>query len=376
MIALAGTGGAWAATSAGASGGSPAVTTITVSVSQCGQGWTSPKAGQQHFVLHDTDTRAGDVMLTAAGTGAVYAEVEPIGAGTTANLDIDLGSGSYAFQCAMEDTDTVVGPTVTLPGSAKGTAVAVAAVTQADMLGPAGAYQSYVDGALPSLTSLTGTLAADVASGDLAAARTDWLPAHLAYERLGAAYGAFGDLDTAINGTAAGRPGGVGDTGFAGFHRLEYGLWHGQTASTLKPVATALQQSVAALQAQFDRTQIDPREVAIRAHEITENAVQFELTGRTDYGSGSNLATVRANLEGTQEVLSLVAPLLTPRYSRTSTVTAELTHAEKDLDATGYPPLATLPTASRERIDADLSQLTEDLAPVATILEPRRPVTG
>ncbi len=42
-----------------------------------------------------------------------------------------------------------------------------------------------------------------VSEGDLTAAKTAWLTAHLTYETLGAAYGAFGDLDTAINGSPA-----------------------------------------------------------------------------------------------------------------------------------------------------------------------------
>ncbi|GAA3156073.1 hypothetical protein GCM10017687_87630 [Streptomyces echinatus] len=50
-----------------------------------------------------------------------------------------------------------------------------------------------------------------------------------------------------------------------------------------------------------------PRPAGLRAHEILENTVQFELTGRTDYGSGSNLATARANLDGTRAVLSPAA---------------------------------------------------------------------
>lgn len=55
----------------------------------------------------------------------------------------------------------------------------------------------------------------------LGAAREAWLPAHLAYERLGAAYGASGDLDGTIDGGPEGLPDGVHDKGFTGFHRVE-----------------------------------------------------------------------------------------------------------------------------------------------------------
>ncbi len=102
-------------------------------------------------------------------------------------------------------------------------------------------YQAYVTGALPGLIAQTTALAARRRrGGDLAKARADWLTAHLSYERLGAAYGAFGDADGAINGTADGLPDGVTDDGFTGFHRLEYGLWNGQAAATLVPIAQQL----------------------------------------------------------------------------------------------------------------------------------------
>jgi iron uptake system component EfeO len=343
---------------------------IAVSVDSCGTGWTSPTAGAQHFTLHNSDSRAGEVYLTDARTAAVYAEVDPLGPGTTATMDITLGSGSYAFRCAMDDAPTVVGPTVRIKGHVATSPAPVQAVAQADLIEATQQYQAYVAGQLPTLAALAGTLEADLARGDLTAARTDWLPAHLLYERLGAAYGAFGTLDAAINGLADGLPRGTADPAWTGFHRLEYGLWHGQDAATLRPIAVTLSASIASLQAQFAHAEIQPLELALRAHEITENALQFELTGRTDYGSGSNLATVQANLDGTATVLGILHPLLAPRYPQLAQTLALLAQAKAD--AAAAPSLAALSTAQREKIDADVSQLAEDLAPIATILEPRR----
>ncbi len=349
---------------------------INVSVSRCGTGSTPLTAGHEDFLLDNTDTTAGDVLLTDAKSGAVYAYVEPLGPGSTAHMAVDLGAGTYAFRCAMEDTDIVVGPPITVSGDAKAAAPPVLPVSQVDMIGPTKRYESYVIRALPRLRTLVGALSADVTSGNLAAARRDWLPAHLAYERLGAAYGAFGEADAEINGLPNGLPLGVRDKGFTGFHRLEYGLWHGEPGASLAPATRALLRAVDGLVAGLPRQQIDPTDLAIRAHEITENTVQFELTGETDFGSGTNLATARANLDGTREVISLLRPLLVPRYPALHELNAALEHATSDLDAqrrTGHwTPLAQLSTSARERIDADFGELTELLAPVASICEPRR----
>jgi iron uptake system component EfeO len=377
LVALTAAGcGAGSPPSAGARAGAGAGTTVTVSVSQCGQGWTAAHAGPQHFVLKNTDTRAGEVLLTDAASAAVYAEVESLAPGTRSNLDIELGSGTYAFRCAMEDEDTVVGRPVTIPGHVAGPTKPVAAATQADLIQVTQAYESYVKGRIPRLVLLTGRLRHAVTEGDLAAAKADWLPAHLEYERLGAAYDAFGDLDREINGRPSGLPGGVHDPNWAGFHRVEYGLWHGESAKSLKAPTAALAGSVGALGAEFATAQINPLDVSIRAHEITENAVQFELTGETDFGSHSNLATVRANLDGTRTVLAIIHGLLAPRDADLPRIEAELTTAQEDLDAVEqhghWPAPEKLSRSHRERIDADLSQLTEDLATVAAILEPRR----
>ncbi len=219
-------------------------------------------------------------------------------------------------------------------------------------------------------------LAADVRRGDRRAAERDWLVAHLDYERLGAAYGAFGDADGAVNGLPSGLSDGVRDKNFTGFHRVELDLWHGASGSQLSHDAARLRSDLAALRTAFGTAQIDPLEVSIRAHEITENAVQLELTGRTDFGSHSSLATVRANLDGTRTVVGFLTPLLRSRYAGLGATMTALSRAEADLDrfhpATGWTALQSLSRANRERVDSDLSQLTELLAPIASICEPRR----
>ncbi len=362
--------------SSGSAPKAPTATRVSISVGECGRGWTRPVAGRQHFVLVNTDTRSGEVLLTDAGTAAVFAEVEPLAAGTSTDLDIDLGSGRYTFRCAMEDEGTVVGPSVVVPGTVPQPVAPVLPVTQADLIPATQGYEHYVSGQIPSLVRLSSALQAAIRDGDRAKARAAWLTAHLAYERLGAAYDAFGEADAAINGRPEGLPRGVRDPGWTGFHRIEYGLWHGRPTASLLKAAADLVTAVRALGAQFATAQIDPLVISIRAHEITENALQFELTGQSDYGSHSGLATTRADLAGTRVVLDLVTPVLASRYPQLEALKQTLTRAEHDLDsqhrAGRWPGPADLSRPDRELINSDLSRLSEMLAPVASILEPRR----
>jgi iron uptake system component EfeO len=234
-----------------------------------------------------------------------------------------------------------------------------------------------VTSGVADLVTTTDALQAAVHSGNLNAARTAWLPAHLAYERLGAAYNAFGDYDGEINGTTAGLPGGVQDSGFTGFHRVEYGLWHGESAASLTGPTDALDGYVHGLSNDLPKMETQALDLGLRAHEIMENTLQFEFTGKTDYGSGTSLATALANVQGDQEVDTVLRPLLTSRYPQLSQVdlwTSRLTtllQARQHPDGT-WTPVAQLSAMDRERLDAALSELTEQLAPIAAITEPRR----
>lgn len=350
---------------------------ITVSRSACGHGWTDPKPGTQTFQLRNTGVAAAEVELIDPGTGAVYGEVEGIGPGTTGTLRVRLGNGVYAFQCLVEDTHAIVGPSVRITGGHGGSGPAVVPVTTNDLLTPIREYRDHIIGGLATLAASTETLSAAVRSGDRASSEAAWLAAHLGYESLGAAYDAFGDSDGAINGTVDGLPGGVTDPGFTGFHRLEYGLWHGEPMTSLAPVADQLVADVNGLRDSFPQQQIDPNDLGLRAHEIMENTLEFELTGRTDYGSGTNLATALANLDGSRAVLTVLRPLLVPRLPNLSELDSWLDRTDQVLRSAQRPdgswtPVAQLDHGQRQRINAAVSELTEQLAPVATITTPRR----
>jgi iron uptake system component EfeO len=105
-------------------------------------------------------------------------------------MRLDVGSGSYAFRCLFDDYDPITGPTTVVAGHAVGTP-AILPITSNDLLAPARQYHGYVAAGLVTLASQSAALAADVRAGNLGAAKTAWLTAHLTYERLGAAYDAF-----------------------------------------------------------------------------------------------------------------------------------------------------------------------------------------
>jgi iron uptake system component EfeO len=299
------------------------------------------------------------VQLLEVGSGEVYGEVDGLGPNTSEPMTVQLGSGDYAFRCLLEDVDAITGPTVAVRGDAPGGPTSVP-VTQNDLLPVVKRYESDVAAGIGELVVRTDLLRADVAAGDLDAARTDWLPAHLAFARLGAAYGAFGDATDAIDGTDS------------GFHPLERGLWSGTPASGLRPVSDQLSTDVHGLQAEFAAAQVDPNDLGLRAHEIMEDALQFELTGETDQGSGTSLDTALADLDGTAEVLAVLDPVLRPRYPDLPSVSRWSDRVRALLTAHLGTPPGRLDTATREQLNGAVGELLERLAPIASICEVRR----
>ncbi len=355
-------------------------TAVDASPGACGQGWggkgqAKPRPGAQVFDLHNSATDAIEVYLIDPHSGKIFGEVEGLAPTTSRPMLVDLGSGTYAFKCLQEDTDAVTGPPVTVPGSTPQGPGSLP-VNQHDLIPPTLAYQTWIGARMAELAHDTGRLKDDIDSGDLAAARRDWLTGHLVYERMGAAYDTFGDADGVINGTVSLAPGAAADPDFTGFHRIEYGLWHGQSAARLRGPAATLDKAVRDLRATWSTQRMDPANMGLRAHEIIENAEQFELTGRTDYGSGTNLATARANIDGTREILGKLRSLLAPRDPDIAGLDASLDRAAADLDAQDHggtwTPLDRLTRDRRERINADFGDLLERLAPVAAIFDVRR----
>lgn len=344
----------------GSSGqGSASAAGVRIESSGCAPGWPVPRSGSTTFRVQNRTTEVVDLQLVASGSQRVYAEIRSMAPKITRDISVRLEPGSYSWRC-MALSGLI---TQSTPGTVTGSHVTDATpgylpLIADDLSDAVGNYRSWVTGGLRTLASETDRLAAVVRSGNLDAARRQWLVAHLQYERLGAVYDTFGDFNTRINGRADGLPGGVKDPNFTGFLRLEYGLWHGQSVAELTRVANQLDSAVHGLVKRFPLQLTPVTDIPLRAHEILENALQFELTGDTDEGSHSNLATVGANVQGTEEVVKVLAPVAAGRDpALTLHARRALANIRKVLGSLRAPDgsaltLQQLSAAQRERLDA------------------------
>jgi hypothetical protein len=374
-LALAGCSGAPAAAAPPPPPPAPGIP-ITVSSTACGAAWAPAAAGLLTFQIHDTSPDPVEVSLTDPRTGGVYADIEGIGPGTTRPLQADVGSGPYAFVCDVSGGARTTGPTTTIAGRVPG-ATAMAPPAIPATLAALTSERAYVTDGLATAAHQASLLAADIGSGDLTAARSRWLTAHLDYERIGSAYGMFGAYDDAIDGPPDGLPGGVNDPSFTGFYRIEYGLWHGQSAVQLIGPARVLHRDIQSLRTAYPGMILYPQaalsDLALRTHEILEHAIRFQLSGADDFGSGTTLATAEANVDATRAQLGMLRPMLARWQPELAAVYSWLGRLQRLIAAEqtggGWRPASELSTSQREQIDSAAAETVQLLAPIASMFE-------
>jgi iron uptake system component EfeO len=367
----------------GCASGSAASTTtaspsnvVTITRTVCGTGWRHPHAGTQSLQIRNASGEAIEVSLINSATSAVYARIEGIGPDTTRSMPVDIGSGSYAFQCDGNNYSERIGQTARIPGHVPG-GVAILPVTVTQMFPVTMQARAYVSDGLTTVMSQVTALAAAIHAGDLARAKKTWLSAHLAWTKLGSAYGMFSDYDDEINGLPDGLPRGVHDPDFTGFYRLEYGLWHGQTTAELTGPADQLVSDVTALRTGWPGMALAPAltlsDLALRTHEVLENAMRFQLSGQDNFGSGTTMATMAASIDATMAQLRILHPLLVGRFSDWPALYSWLDRLQRLVDlartSRGWTPSTDLSAASKVELDAAAGQSLELLAQIPPMFE-------
>jgi high-affinity iron transporter len=358
---------------------SNAADAVTVSKTECAPEFTSAQSGSQTFTVANNSGMAGEINLDNAA-GAVVGEIETLGPGTTAPLSADLGNGTYTFVCLMGSQSATSSQQVQVTAkTAAGVAapVAVKPVTVAELTPPNKLYQAYAAAQLKDLAGEVATIKTDLGKKDIAQAKTDWLAAQLDWERVGASYDSFGDLGLAVDGLPSGFVKGVNDPGFTGLHRLEYGLWHGQSAAELLSVTTVLAKNVATVQKDLTSDDLagDPTQLPLRVHEIIEDALRDHLSGIDDEGGNAAYAQTWADTQVDRAVLGYESALINDRDpGLVATAQSELAALDTALLATKtsggqWQSLTAVSLGQRQHVDAAIGALLETLAVVPDLLE-------
>lgn len=341
----------------------------------CIDDWFGGAAGSYDFRFVNEEAAGMEVYLQDVATERIYLEVEHFGRGATRAVTASVPAGSYRWVCITDYTIKFSHPVTVTGGPLPYDVYGITPLTGIDLRIPINNYIAWLTGRLPTLNEQIEQLRTSVRSGDVVAAKRDWLRAHLTYETLGGAYGAYGETGDAINGDP---PRGVdaADAKFAGFRKIEAMLWSGKPVDSIAPHVDALGGAVEGLTHVLALPNaIPPIDMGRRIHEILEDTLQKDLNGVGDAGSRTELATLDANIAGTwraldplMQILRLQDPYLDETEGQLR-MTQQLARSYRS--GSGWAPLSSLTTRQRAGINAAVQQCVELLSHAAVVLDPR-----
>lgn len=250
-------------------------------------------------------------------------------------------------------------------------------VKPADLARPIAGYRRYVAATLGGMEGDVRRLGSAVAAGDLPAARRAWLDADASYESIGAAYGAFGELDARIDGETAGLPGGARSPDFTGLHRIELALFGRGSTADAAPHVSRLAADVRKLRRTVPTLRVEPLEYVLRGHEVFEGALDLQLTGRASPWSSDALLALESNLRGTRVVIGTLRPLIEPRepllVGRIDRSLDALARTLRGLRGRGgtMPRWDRLPGTEKTLVAGQTAAAAEELAYVPEVIDPR-----
>jgi iron uptake system EfeUOB component EfeO/EfeM len=228
----------------------------------------------------------------------------------------------------------------------------------------------WISSALVGAASLRRALAAGRRTAAIQAWELTWSD----YLHLGAVYGLFGALNTAIDGTPGGLPAGASDPRFTGLHRIEMGLWTGESLRLLIGYGASLERDLDRLRGVVAHVEITPLEYATRSHEVIEDAQRDLLSGMDVPWSRQGVLGTAAGLAATEEVFHTLEPLLSGRENTEGEVRTGLSSLRGVLDSIRrhhgrYPSLSELGQYEHEQLNGYVAGALSVLQEIPGTLE-------
>ncbi|MCI8212491.1 multidrug DMT transporter permease [Pseudomonas sp. S25] len=282
-----------------------AETVVTIHAHACEPNALTVPAGKNAFRIVNRSERA--VEWEILDGVLVIEERENIAPGLSQVINANLQPGDYAITCGLLSNPR---GTLHVTPTAESEANAKARPSLVAFIGPLSEYRVYLSMQGSALIKAVNTLQEAIAAGDLSAAQAGYLPARAAYQRIAPAAQRLAELDNAINARADYYEKREQDSGFSGFHRIEYGLFDKHSVDGLLPVAQRLQADVTTLKQQLLAQSMAPEQLASVIARNMRSLAEIRSNGEEERYSHSDLNGFVANLEGTRKVIDLLRPML------------------------------------------------------------------
>ena len=334
--------------------------TVTITDTACDPMALTVPAGKSTFRIRNASDRVLEWEILDGVM--VVAERENIAPGLNSTLSERLKPGTYDITCGLLSNPR---GTLTVTPTAESQA-AIAAPELRAFVGPLSEYRVYLSRRASELIKATSALSDRIAAADLDGARAAWLEARKPWRQMAPVAGRMGDLVNRMDPLAIYLQGQETDPAFAGFHRIEYGLWVQNSTDGLGPVAQALAADAVEIQARIKALQLAPADLASNAADQAGRVLDQASGGQTPY-SQTDLAEFAAELDGITRSALLVDPLVAaanPAASAALHQAVEAARATLESFAVegGYLPFDQVDANSRKAISASFETLSTALA--------------
>jgi iron uptake system component EfeO len=305
-----------ACSGSGGSGGSDkAQDTIAVSATDttCDVKTDTLKAGTHSFRITNNGSKVTEFYVYAEGD-RILGEVENIAPGVARDLLVELPAGDYQAACKPGMVGDGIRHDLTVTGSSAQLS------DDEELSGAVGSYAEYVQRQVGALQEKTQEFVDAVKAGDIPKARSLYPVARSYYERIEPVAEKFGDLDPKID--ARENDVEPGDT-WTGFHVLERDLWQNGDISQSGPVADQLLSDIDDLATRAKDLQLKPLDLANGALGLLDEIATGKITGEEDRYSHTDLYDFAANLEGSQQAVQSLRPVIADRNPALATALDE-----------------------------------------------------
>jgi len=257
----------------------------------------------------------------------VVEERENIAPGLSQVINANLQPGDYEITCGLLSNPR---GTLHVTPTAASDAAAKTKPSMVAFVGPLSEFRVYLavqgSGLIKAVTALNQA----IASGDLAQAQAQYLPARAAYQRLAPAAQRLAELDNHINARADYFEKREQDPAFVGFHRLEYALFQQRNLDDVAPIAHRLLADVTELKQQLLAQSLPPEQlVSIVVRNLNSLAEVRAGSGEEERYSHSDLNGFAANAQTARKVVDLLRPMLS---KSSADVLANVDQAMSDFD--------------------------------------------
>jgi iron uptake system component EfeO len=374
-VALAGVVGLLALGACSSSGGainSPAASStaggpiaVKATDTECGVSTTTANAGTITFQVQNTGSKVTEFYVYGAGD-RIVGEVENITPGLNRELKVEIAEpGTFTTACKPGMVGDGIRAAFTVTGKAQpGSADQKVAKAITD-------YQAYV--AEQSTELLTGTEAfvTAVKAGDVVKAKSLYTAARVPWERIEPVAESFGDLDPKIDGredvVEEGLP-------FTGYHRLEKDLWVDGHKSDSSAIADQLLADVKTIVDKAKTVDFTALSIANGAKELLDEVATTKITGEEERYSHTDLADMKANLQGSQAALEVLRPVVQERQPALVTALDQaFTTINQALDqhrnGADYAVLTAVSADDIKALTVHLDALSEQVAKVPAVVE-------